>query len=43
MEKVNEIYKNVIVVRKADKNKADFKKIVKAYQTPEITAIIKKN
>lgn len=42
MEKVNEIYKNVIVVRKEDKNKADFKKIVKAYQTPEIAEIIKK-
>ncbi|HCN74516.1 MetQ/NlpA family ABC transporter substrate-binding protein [Pseudolactococcus plantarum] len=42
MDKVNEIYKNVIVVRKEDKDKADFKKIVKAYQTPEIAEIIKK-
>ena len=42
MDKVNEIYKNVIVVRKEDKDKADFKKIVKAYQTPKIAEIIKK-
>lgn len=42
MDKVNEIYKLVIVVRKEDKDKADFKKIVKAYQTPKIAEIIKK-
>ena len=42
LEKVSELYKNIIAVRKADKNKEDFKKIVKAYQTPEIAKLIEK-
>ena len=41
LDKVSDLYKNIIAVRKEDKNKADFKKIVKAYQTPEIADIIK--
>ncbi len=42
LEKVSDLYKNIIAVRKADKNKEDFKKIVKAYQTPEIAKLIEK-
>ncbi|GHU46239.1 lipoprotein [Bacilli bacterium] len=42
LDKVSNLYKNVIAVRKADKNKEDFKKIVKAYQTPEIAKLIEK-
>ena len=40
LDKVSELYKNIIAVRKEDKNKEDFKKILKAYQTPEIAKII---
>ncbi|GFH40557.1 MetQ/NlpA family ABC transporter substrate-binding protein [Lactococcus insecticola] len=40
LDKVSKLYKNVIAVRKEDKNKADFKKIVKAYQTPAIAKLI---
>jgi D-methionine transport system substrate-binding protein len=40
LDKVNDLYKNVIAVRKEDKDKADFKKIIKAYQTPEIAKMI---
>ncbi|GFH42858.1 lipoprotein [Lactococcus hodotermopsidis] len=40
LDKVSDLYKNVIAVRKEDKNKADFKKILKAYQTPEIAKMI---
>ncbi|GAB2023603.1 MetQ/NlpA family ABC transporter substrate-binding protein [Pseudolactococcus yaeyamensis] len=42
LDKVNDLYKNVIAVRKEDKDKEDFKKIVKAYQTPEIAKMIEK-
>jgi D-methionine transport system substrate-binding protein len=42
LDKVSDLYKNVIAVRKEDKDKADFKKIVKAYQTPEIAKLIEK-
>lgn len=42
MSKVSGIYKNVIAVRKEDKNKADFKKIVKAYQTDAVAKMIRK-
>ena len=33
---------NLTAFRKEDKNKEDFKKIVKAYQTPEIAKLIEK-
>lgn len=42
LDKVSDLYKNIIAVRKEDKNKEDFKKIVKAYQTPEIAKLIEK-
>ena len=42
LDKVSDLYKNIIAVRKEDKNKEDFKKIVKAYQTPEIANLIEK-
>ncbi|SJZ84992.1 D-methionine transport system substrate-binding protein [Pilibacter termitis] len=42
LEKVNDIYKNVIAARKEDENKKDFKTIVKAYQTPEVAKLIEK-
>ncbi|MDR1567458.1 MAG: MetQ/NlpA family ABC transporter substrate-binding protein [Streptococcaceae bacterium] len=42
LSKVSELYKNVIAVRKKDKNKADFKKIVKAYQTKHTAEMIEK-
>ncbi|MCH4161360.1 MAG: MetQ/NlpA family ABC transporter substrate-binding protein [Lactococcus raffinolactis] len=42
LNKVSDLYKNIIAVRKEDKNKEDFKKIVKAYQTPEIAKLIEK-
>lgn len=40
MDKVSELYKNIIAVRKEDKNNPDFKKILKAYQTPETAKLI---
>ncbi|MGO2925026.1 MAG: MetQ/NlpA family ABC transporter substrate-binding protein [Pseudolactococcus laudensis] len=42
LDKVSDLYKNIIAVRKEDKDKEDFKKIVKAYQTPEIAKLIEK-
>lgn len=42
LDKVSDLYKNIIAVRKEDKNKEDFKKIVKAYQTSEIAKLIEK-
>ncbi|GAA6123447.1 MetQ/NlpA family ABC transporter substrate-binding protein [Bifidobacterium psychraerophilum] len=42
IDKVNEIYRNVIAVRKEDKDKADFKKIVKAYQSDAVAKLIEK-
>lgn len=42
LDKVSDLYKNIIAVRKEDKNKEDFKKIVKAYQTPVIAKLIEK-
>lgn len=42
LDKVNEIYKNVIAVRSEDKDKEDFKTLVKAYQTDEVAEMIKK-
>ena len=42
LDKVSDLYKNLIAVRKKKKNKEDFKKIVKAYQTPEIAKLIEK-
>ena len=42
LDKVSDLYKNIIAVRKEDKDKEDFKKIVKAYQTPEIEKLIEK-
>lgn len=41
-DKVNSIYKNIVAVKKSNKNNADFKKLVKAYQTEEIAKIIEK-
>ncbi|MBS7577077.1 MULTISPECIES: MetQ/NlpA family ABC transporter substrate-binding protein [unclassified Enterococcus] len=41
LDKVSELYKNVIAVRKEDKDNEDFKKIVKAYQTDHVAELIK--
>lgn len=40
-DQVNSIYKNLIAVKKSNKDNADFAKIVKAYQTDKIAAMIK--
>ncbi|MCH4177537.1 MAG: MetQ/NlpA family ABC transporter substrate-binding protein [Streptococcaceae bacterium] len=42
LDKVSELYKNVIAVRKEDKDNEDFKKIVKAYQTDHVAELIEK-
>lgn len=40
LDKVSDLYKNIIAVRKEDKDNPDFKKILKAYQTPETAKLI---
>jgi D-methionine transport system substrate-binding protein len=42
LNKVSDLYKNVIAVRQEDKDNPDFEKIVEAYQTPEIAKLIDK-
>lgn len=42
LDKVGDIYKNVIAVDGKNKDKEDFKKIVKAYQTDKVAELISK-
>ena len=42
LSKVGDIYKNVIAVTSKNKDKEDFKKIVKAYQTKKVAELISK-